>query len=183
MDDRICIDFLHCNESVEMIVAFTGHRPSNPALGGYVTDGNPKYEACYNRIIEALHSLMPSKAISGMALGVDQWAALACIELDIPFIAAVPFKGQENIWPDESQRQYHEILKKAEEIKIVSEGGYLPMKLHERNRWMVDGADLIIAVWDGTEGGTGNCVKYATEKGKRIYRINPNNGFKPEWIE
>lgn len=162
-----------------MIVTFTGHRPNK--LGGYATEGNSKYEACYNRIVEALHSLAPSKAISGMALGVDQWAAWACVEMGIPFIAAVPFHGQESLWPESSKHQYFELLKKAEEVHTVSEGGYLPMKMHERNQWMVDNADVIIAVWDGSPSGTGKCVQYATQKGKKIYRINPINGFKPEW--
>ena len=30
-----------------------------------------------------------------------------------------------------------------------------------RNEYMVDLADKIIAVWDGSNGGTANCVKYA----------------------
>jgi len=164
-----------------MIVTFTGHRPNK--LGGYNITNNPKYDVCYNRIVEALHSISPSKAISGMALGVDQWAANACIEMGIPFIAAVPFKGQENLWRQDDQKKYHELLGKAIEVKIVSEGGYDAAKMHQRNQWMVDNADVVIAVWDGSPSGTGSCVKYAVEKEKRVYRIDPNNNFKPEWYE
>lgn len=38
---------------------------------------------------------------------------------------------------------------------------------------MVDRCDRLIAVWDGSNGGTGNCVKYAKEVGKPIVVINP----------
>jgi hypothetical protein len=38
---------------------------------------------------------------------------------------------------------------------------------------MVDHAELLIAVWDGTSGGTANCVKYARKDGVEIWRINP----------
>ena len=31
-----------------------------------------------------------------MALGTDQWAAKIALELSIPYIAAVPFRGQES---------------------------------------------------------------------------------------
>ena len=38
---------------------------------------------------------------------------------------------------------------------------------------MVDNSDIIIAVWDGTKGGTYNCVQYAKKKNKEIIQINP----------
>lgn len=42
-----------------------------------------------------------------------------------------------------------------------------------RNRWMVDRAGLVIAVWDASASGTGNCVQYAEVLGRRIMRIDP----------
>ena len=40
---------------------------------------------------------------------------------------------------------------------------------------MVDNADKVIAVWDGSKGGTYNCVKYAEKQNKEIIVINPND--------
>ena len=37
----------------------------------------------------------------------------------------------------------------------------------------VDNCDKIIGIWDGSKGGTGNCIKYAESVGKDIYYINP----------
>ncbi len=153
------------------LVAFTGHRPDK--LGGYNLP-NPTYIHVCRAIEKALIQLKPDKIISGMALGVDQWAANVAMKLGIPFIAAVPFLGQEGKWPDSSQRLYKKLLNKAAEIVIVSEGGYAAGKLQTRNKWMVDHCDILIAVYNGdVTGGTANCVKYAKEHDKEIFLITP----------
>ena len=56
--------------------------------------------------------LNPSEVISGMALGWDMALAQAAINLGIPFIAAVPFIGQENMWIKKTQEYYKELLSK-----------------------------------------------------------------------
>jgi len=38
---------------------------------------------------------------------------------------------------------------------------------------MVDHSDVLMAMWDGSSGGTKNCYKYAKDKNKRIIRIDP----------
>ena len=40
-----------------------------------------------------------------------------------------------------------------------------------RNRYMVDHAELIIACYDGQSGGTLNTLRYALEKGVRILHL------------
>lgn len=154
-----------------MIVAFTGHRPNK--LGGYKIP-NPTYLKVCQEIDKALKEFKPEKVISGMALGIDQWAAAVSYKLKIPFLAAIPFEGQEKAWPEESQKAFRLLRRLAAEEVIVSEGGYSPNKMQVRNEWMVDHCDLLIAVWDGTSGGTGNCVQYAESIGKKIYRIDPS---------
>lgn len=153
-----------------MIVAFTGHRPDK--LGGYNLP-NPIYTHVCQQINKTLCQLMPQKVISGMALGVDQWAAHVAHRMKIPFIAAVPFEGQEKAWPKHSQLVYHKLLKLASEVEIVCPGGYASSKMQIRNQWMVDNCDTLIAIWDGTSGGTANCINYAKSIGKQIVFIDP----------
>ena len=153
-----------------MIVAFTGHRPDK--LGGYVLP-NPTYTYVCQQIEKTLLEIKPDKVISGMALGIDQWAANIAYRLGIPFLAAIPFDGQEKAWPQHSQKVFQRLLKKASEVVIVSPGGYSPAKMQVRNEWMVDNCNKLIAVWDGTQGGTGNCVNYAKSKNSDIIYINP----------
>jgi len=160
-----------------MIVAFTGHRPNK--LGGYNLP-NPTYIHVCQQIDKQLRELNPKKVISGMALGVDQWAAYIAIKLGIPFIAAIPFEGQEKKWPDSSQKTYNRLLSKAYDIVYVSSPGYSAHKMQVRNQWMVDQCDTLIAIYDGSKGGTGNCVEYAQSlklfnmmPAKKIIIINP----------
>ncbi len=154
-----------------MIAAFTGHRPDK--LGGYNVP-NPIYIHVCQQIEKALKELKPDKIISGMALGVDQWAAYIAHKLEIPFIAAIPFAGQESAWPQRSQTTYRHLLKLASEQVIVSPGKYNRQKMQIRNEWMCDRCDKLIAVYNGdTSGGTFNCVQYAIGAGKDIYYIDP----------
>lgn len=66
---------------------------------------------------------------------------------------------------------YNYILKKADVVKLITGEDYKPWLMKKRNEYMVDLADKVIAVWDGSKGGTYNCVKYAEKKGKEIVRI------------
>lgn len=155
-----------------MILAATGHRPNK--LGhDYELTG----EIC-SRIRNELENIIcdyrPSKMISGMALGVDTiWAELA-LKHNYPLIAAIPFRGQEDAWPQASRDRYNKILNHPLTQKyIVSSGGYSSHKMQIRNEWMVDNCDVLVAVWDGSEGGTGNCVIYAESIYKQIIRVIP----------
>jgi uncharacterized phage-like protein YoqJ len=155
-----------------MIVAFTGHRPNK--LGGYQPCSTA--DRVIARVREKLLELKPTAAISGMALGFDQWSAEVCLELEIPFIAAVAFPGQELEWPWYSQQRYYTLIKKASQLHLVDlerphTRWEAAQKLHARNHWMVDHSDAIVAAWNGTPGGTAECVKYARKVGCPVYQI------------
>lgn len=141
-----------------MIVAVTGHRPDK--LGGYRTP-NPTFNSVMEGLDKALLDLRPEKVIIGMALGVDQWMAELCIWNGIPFEAAVPFNGFESRWPAFSQVKFRQLLERASAVHVVCEGEYAPWKMQRRNQWMVDNCDRLIAVFNGTDGGTANCISYA----------------------
>jgi uncharacterized phage-like protein YoqJ len=149
-----------------MIVCGTGHRPNK--LGGYGKQS-------FGRLVYLAHDWLgenkPDKVVSGMALGWDQALAVATVNYKIPLIAAIPFEGQETAWPKESQDYFHRILKRASEIKYVCEPGYASWKMQERNKWMCDNSDLVLALWDGSSGGTGNCIEYAKKQDKKIVNL------------
>lgn len=163
-----------------MIIAGTGHRPNK--LGGYYS-GNPIQTYVRNETRRILEELKPDSGISGMALGFDQILAEIFVELSIPFIAAVPFVGQEGRWPAASQQHYAKLLSVAKDVVVVCEGGYAAWKMQRRNEWMVEQLeepeDRLLACWDGSAGGTGNCVSYANEVAllapAMYIRIDPRN--------
>jgi len=154
-----------------MIVGFTGHRK----LGGYKIP-NPTYNYVEKQIKKTLAEKFKNvnKIISGMAIGSDQLAVKIAVELGIPFIAAVPFAGQESKWPKFVQDEYRALLKQADDVVIVSEGGYSPEKMQIRNEWIVNYSDAMIAIFNEfPKGGTYNCICYAEEMKKPVYKINP----------
>lgn len=161
-----------------MKVAFTGHRPQK--LGGFDVETN-QFSYIIGRIHQEVQKLEKEDSniviISGMALGIDQWAARYAAVRGIPFLAYVPFNGQEGRWPSDSRKEYFELLRNAKEVKIITQGAYAAWKMQRRNEAMVNDCDVLIAVWDGSTGGTGNCVDYAKSVGKRIVYIHP---FKEE---
>lgn len=143
-----------------MIVAFTGHRPDK--LGGW-DPLHPVVGRVRKGIRDALARDWPLYAICGMALGVDTWAAETCVELGIPFVAAVACDNVEALWPLPSQERYRRLIEKAREVVVVSPGPYRPWKMDRRNEWMVDHCNRLYYVHDGSRGGTYNCLAYAAQ--------------------
>jgi len=154
-----------------MIIAVTGHRP--PKCDDYAGT-NPLALWVKQKIKAALITQRPLYLISGMAVGVDQWTVEICIELKIPFIAAVPFIGQERQWPTQSRERYRELLAQAYAVEIVCAGGYERWKMLARNQWMVDHCNVLLAVFDGSAGGTASTVLYANSVQREVLRIDPN---------
>jgi uncharacterized phage-like protein YoqJ len=154
---------------------FTGHRPNK--LGGY-NENNPTMIDVKRRLDNAITQAIKAgytEFISGMALGIDMVAAEIVLSKkkeyeDIRLIAAVPFEGQEGKWPEQSQERWRKVISQADEVVLVCEPGYAAWKMQKRNAWMVDHSQAVIAVWDGTKGGTGNCVEYA-KKAKHAPKI------------
>lgn len=153
-----------------MIIAATGHRPEK--LGGYGEEAAARLYRGARRYLQAQTGV--EKVISGMALGWDTAWAEAARALGIPYIAAVPFVGQELRWQEDAQEKYHSLLKCAESVVIVCDGGYHPAKMQRRNCWMVERCDKLAALWDGSPGGTANCVRWAIEIGKPVENLWPH---------
>lgn len=138
------------------LICATGHRPNK--LGGYELRRRLTQLA-----VGYLERMQPEGIISGMALGWDQAWAEAGLLLGLPVHAAIPFEGQESQWPSESRRAFDAIRRRCASVTIVSPGGYSADKMQVRNEWMVDRAVRICALWNGTPGGTANCLKYRGE--------------------
>lgn len=156
---------------------FTGHRPNK--LNGY----NPKDNSellfkLRDIIIDHIENKEAHTFISGMALGIDMWSARIVLKLkekypNIKLVCAVPCDKQYSKWFQANIDEWHDIIAKADEVVYVSKDPYTSWCMQKRNEYMVDNSNYIIAIWDGTKGGTGNCVKYAQGKSKPIITLHP----------
>ncbi len=163
-------------EQKRITVAVTGHRP-NKLFGYDLSD--PRYNLMKQSFKNFLRKQNAGAAITGMALGVDTVFALAVLELKkegypIQLIAAIPCRNQESRWNQYDQHHYHDILRECNQTVYVTTLSYTPECMQQRNIWMVDHADCVLAVWDGTKGGTANCVNYAKQQQKNLFYLTPN---------
>jgi len=152
-----------------MKICGTGHRPSSLGDNGY----HPDTFALLVTIAGGWLDRNPrvTEVISGMTLGWDQALAVAAMDRLLPVHAYLPFEGQADKWPTRSVEFYSKLLQQCASRRIICPGGYAPEKMQRRNEAMADDADLVLALWNGTAGGTGNCVAYALMEGKEIVNL------------
>lgn len=138
----------------ETACAFTGHRPKSfPWKYDETAPGCVALKKVLAEQIIVLANDGVTGFISGMALGVDLWAAQIVLDLRkknplLKLYCALPCEGQEKKWPADKQRQYHSILRQADDIHWEG-GSYTPDCMLNRNRYMVDHASVLLAVYNG----------------------------------
>lgn len=154
-----------------MTVAGTGHRPNK--LGGYSPEA---FINLMNILDKWIKENKPTKVISGLAMGFDLALAKVTIDNNIPLICAIPCKDQQKLWSKDIQYLYNSIVlecltNEIHQVVYISDKPYTPKCMQKRNEWMVDNSDVILTIWDGTMGGTFNCLKYAKNKQKTIINL------------
>ena len=150
-------------------VCFTGHRPEK-----LTRDKKSILNDLEKEIRKAVADGL-NVFITGMARGVDIWAAQIVLKLrdegcNVRLICACPYEGFERSWSQEWQKAYREILTVADFVKYVC-NGYGPACFQIRNEWMVNHSARVIAVYNGENGGTKNTMDYAMKVGVPVVRI------------
>lgn len=159
-----------------MIVCATGHRPNK--LGWGYDYSNPSWIKVKGIVKQYFIDWGVEEVWSGMALGFDIVVALAVLELkkegyDIKLNCAIPCRNHSCKWPQESVDLYDSILEQADSVVLVTDAEYKPYMMQKRNEFMVDQSNKVLALWDGSKGGTGNCVEYALSKSKPVTVVTP----------
>lgn len=146
------------NEKIENAVCFTGHRPEKLLN----SEENIKKELEFQ--IRMAVSEGFTTFISGMARGTDIWAAQIILRLKseypIRLVCACPYEGFENGWKDEWKNEYRRILNECDSVEFTSKY-YSRVCFKCRNEWMVNHSRRVIAVFNGSKGGTLNTINYA----------------------
>jgi len=141
---------------------FTGHRPEKLSVPADEVIAWLEKET-HQAIADGFTTF-----ISGMARGVDIWAAEIVLKLrdigtPIHLICACPYPGFDRSWSQEWRDRYQRILKDANLVRYIS-CGYDRGCFQRRNEWMVDHSARVIAAFDGKPGGTINTMQYAASR-------------------
>lgn len=157
---------------------FTGHRPSKLPWGDKETD--PRCLALRKKLRTAVESACEEgyrHFICGMAQGCDFYFAEEVLSLkaqypDITLEAAIPCPSQSEGWKAFDKRRYWDILERCDYETMV-QNHYSPGCMQRRNRYMVDHSSLVIAVYNGQDGGTRRTLEYAIAQGIPFVDIRP----------
>ncbi len=159
--------------------AFTGHRPKG--LGYPESDGRC---AALKEILQTLIAKLIQEEgvthfISGMAQGVDMYAAEIVLELkkqypQITLECAIPYEEQAAYWPAALRNRYFSIAERYDKETML-QTHYTQDCLRNRNRYMVDHADMVLAVCNmRRQSGTRQTVWFAQNRRKPVWLVFPD---------
>lgn len=161
----------------ETTCSFTGHRPKGLPWGYNENDkGCIKLKKKLKKEIVKVIKNEYTTFITGMALGCDTICAEIVLQLKFKFpnikiIGVLPCREQDRMWNDLDKRRYRDLLCKLDEVIYVNTA-YSSRCMLERNRYMIDNSSLLIAVYNGTSGGTKYTIDYARINGVKIIIVN-----------
>ena len=129
-----------------MKVCFTGHRK--------IADSKLlSLKRELRKTIEELIEKGTDEYIAGGALGFDTLAAITVLGLKskyphIKLSLYIPCPEQDIKWEEDEKALYRDILENADEVKCISQG-YTDTCMRERNKAMIEDADICVAYHDG----------------------------------
>lgn len=128
-----------------------------------------------NTITELIEKENAIHFISGMALGVDMICAEIVLELkktypQITLECAIPCETQAAKWNEKYRDRYFNTVI-ASDKETMLQTHYTADCMMKRNKYMVDKSDIVVAVWNGSKGGTANTINYAKQSEKTIKQI------------
>lgn len=163
----------------EKTCCFTGHRPEKLPWGK--NEADLRCLSLKRKLRDALETAFAEGKrhfVCGMARGCDLYFAETVIALkmehpDITLEAVIPFAGQSEKWSPEQRQRWERLVAECDRKTVLQEL-YTPDCMHRRNRYMVEKSSLVIAVYDGSNGGTRRTLEYAIREKVPFVDIDPS---------
>ena len=157
---------------------FTGHRPNKLPWGSNEED--PRCKALKGRLWDVMETAYEEgyrHFICGMAQGCDLYFCELALQLrekygDVSVEAAIPCPSQADGWSRAERLRWQQLVDRCD-VETLVQDHYSTDCMLRRNRYMVDHASLLIAVYDGQSGGTRRTIEYAMRRGVEIVDIAP----------
>ena len=128
-----------------------------------------------NRRLQEAYTLGCRTFLCGMAQGCDTYFAEAVLALrqekpEITLVAMVPWQGQADGWKPDARLRYERLYAACDQVEIL-EPVYTAGCALRRNSAMVRRAQVLISVYDGSNGGTANTVRQGESLGLTILPV------------
>lgn len=128
-------------------------------------------------VTDAVKEYHVTQGITSLAAGSDQLYAEILGRYNIPYIVVIPSKNYELTFEDKScYKDYQRLISQAEKTIRLEFNGPSERSFFEAGKKIVCLSDIMFAIWDGKKskglGGTGDVVKYAILKGKKVIHFN-----------
>jgi len=165
----------------EKSCCFSGHRPNKLPWGW--DEGDLRCVALKERIWDEVRRAYDDGCrhfICGMAQGSDFYFCEAVLMLrderpGVTVEAAIPCEEQADRWPQEDRERYERLIGLCD-FETMVQRHYDRSCMLRRNRYMVDHAARLIAVYDGSRGGTRYTIRYAQGKGTKVVVLELGTG-------
>ena len=157
----------------ETTCCFTGHRPEKLPWGN--DEGDPRcleLKRRLDRAVEEAYAAGMRHFLCGMARGADFYFCDAVLKLrqarpDVTLEAVIPWEEQAARWGERDRARYFDLVRRCDRETMVQKHYDKGCTLR-RNRYMVDRACRLIAVYDGMLGGTMYTLTYAMRRGLTV---------------
>lgn len=115
------------------------------------------------------------KFITGGAIGFDTLAAREIIKFrishpDVSLVLALPCTNQDEHWSPSQRDAYSYTLSVADEVIYISDE-YTETCMKERNLYLAEKSDILIAYVSRSASGAGQTVRMANRLGREIYNL------------
>ena len=156
--------------------AFTGHREAKLPWRENEEDSRCiRLKRYIYDAVEAVYIDGVRHYLCGMATGCDFYFCEAVMALreehpEVTVEAAIPCEDQPANWSEAQRRRYDRLVTECDFHTVISRS-YTADCMMRRNRYMVDAAEYLIAVYNGLPGGTQATILYAMRSGRKIIQL------------
>lgn len=179
MPDDLSIEALfQMNINKAFTCCFTGHRPHK--LPYHPETGGPAADRLQSRLKKEIILAVDQGYkyfVCGGGLGIDMLAAKMVLSLkaEFPFLhlsLALPCQNHTDRWTAAQKQDMNALMEQADKVYYVTQGPYTEGCMQKRNRYMIDISSRIIAVFNGTSGGTKLTLDYAEKSYIQIVLVD-----------
>ena len=157
----------------DLSCCFTGHRPEK--LPWKDEEQDPRCLAIKDKLAASLDAAYEAgyrHFLCGMARGADFYFCEAVLALrerrpGVTLEAVIPCEEQAARWSERDRDRYYTLVA-ACDLETMVQRHYDKNCMLRRNRYLVDHAARLIAIYDGMLGGTMYTVSYAMKQGLEL---------------